>query len=270
MRLQVTGIALAFLGWLCAVLSCALPMWRVTVFLNSDMYEAEFVSEGLWKVCDFLNGTQIQCTEYQLMMPEFLQVARVLMVTCLIMAALGLLSSMVGVKCTKWVEGETTKAKIITKAGMVLLTASAMVTFTVTWITVSIWYHNRNSLEDSGESQKMGTSLYIGWAASVLLLLGGALLCCPRLPCLIHQPHSDDYSAPTVRSSSSSGLGKTLSLFLSHFFSFSLSFFLFSLFSYLLAYLISYTLSYSLCYIFSYFLSFLLWRHYSLNSGPTT
>jgi claudin len=199
MRLQVTGIALAFLGWLCAVLSCALPMWRVTVFLNSDMYEAEFVSEGLWKVCDFLNGTQIQCTEYGTLeiFPQDILVARVLMVTCIVVAALGLLFSVVRVKCTKRVEGETTKAKAMTKAGVMFLVAAFLLIFPVTWITHGIIFHNLSVLEGSGESQKMGASLYIGWVAAVLLLLGGALLCCTRLLCLILQPHSADYSAPT-------------------------------------------------------------------------
>jgi hypothetical protein len=74
----------------------------------------------------------------------------------------------------------------------------------------------------------MGASLYIGWAASVLLLLGGALLCCPRLPCLILQPHSADYSAPTVRSPSSSRLGRTLFFLLTFLLSYLLSFFLYA------------------------------------------
>uniref|UniRef100_A0A8C0XW35 Claudin n=2 Tax=Castor canadensis TaxID=51338 RepID=A0A8C0XW35_CASCN len=186
MRPQVTGIALAVLGRLGAILSCALPMWRVTSLMNSDIHEAEFVSEGLWKVCNILNTTQIQCAKHKslLYVPDDLLVARLLVVTCIIVTALGLLFSVVGDKCSKWVDDETINAKIMTKAGLMLLMSG-------------LW-------ENSGEIQKMGASLYIGWAASVLLLLGGALLCCPRLPCLILQPHSADYSAPTVRSPSSS------------------------------------------------------------------
>jgi claudin len=123
MRPQVTGIALAVLGRLGAILSCALPMWRVTSLMNSDIHEAEFVSEGLWKVCNILNTTQIQCAKYKslLYVPDDLLVARLLVVTCIIVTALGLLFSVVGDKCSKWVDDETINAKIMTKAGLMLL-----------------------------------------------------------------------------------------------------------------------------------------------------
>uniref|UniRef100_A0A8C0WTA5 Claudin n=1 Tax=Castor canadensis TaxID=51338 RepID=A0A8C0WTA5_CASCN len=197
LRLQVTGVILALLGWLGTILSCALPMWRVTAFTGSKSSQGQIISEGLWKICNFLNTTQIQCPEYEslLPLPKDLQVARVLMVTCIIVAALGLLFSVVGGKRAKRVEEETAKAKVTTKAGVMFLMAGLLVLVPVCWTAYNITYSFLVSLEDSGESQKMGTSLYIGWAASGLLLLGGSLLCCTWVPHPTHQPYSAKYSA---------------------------------------------------------------------------
>lgn len=196
MGLQVLGIALAVLGWLGAILSCALPMWRVSAFIGSNIVTAQTNWEGLWMNCVVQSTGQMQCKVYDslLALPQDLQAARALMVVCIIVAALGMLLSVVGGKCTNCLEDEATKAKTMIVAGVVFLVAGLLVMVPVSWTANNVIRDFYNPLVASGQKREMGASLYIGWAASGLLLLGGALLCC-TCPPRADKPYSAKYSA---------------------------------------------------------------------------
>ncbi|KAF7482431.1 claudin-4 [Marmota monax] len=196
MGLQVLGIALAVLGWLGAILSCALPMWRVTAFIGSNIVTAQTSWEGLWMNCVVQSTGQMQCKVYDslLALPQDLQAARALIVISIIVAALGMLLSVVGGKCTNCVEDETTKAKTMIVAGVVFLLASLLVMVPVSWTAHNVIRDFYNPLVAAGQKREMGAALYIGWAASGLLLLGGALLCC-NCPPRADKPYSAKYSA---------------------------------------------------------------------------
>ncbi|XP_075851493.1 claudin-4 [Microcebus murinus] len=196
MGLQVTGIALAVLGWLGAMLSCALPMWRVTAFIGSNIVTSQTIWEGLWMNCVVQSTGQMQCKVYDslLALPQDLQAARALIVICIIVAALGVLLSVVGGKCTNCVEDESAKAKTMIVAGVVFLLAGLLVMVPVSWTANNIIRDFYNPLVASGQKREMGASLYVGWAASGLLLLGGALLCC-NCPPRTDKPYSAKYSA---------------------------------------------------------------------------
>lgn len=196
MGLQVLGISLAVLGWLGAILSCALPMWRVTAFIGSNIVTAQTSWEGLWMNCVVQSTGQMQCKVYDslLALPQDLQAARALIVISILVAALGMLLSVVGGKCTNCVEDETIKAKTMIGAGMVFLLASLLVMVPVSWTAHNIIRDFYNPLVAAGQKREMGAALYIGWAASGLLLLGGALLCC-NCPPRADKPFSAKYSA---------------------------------------------------------------------------
>ncbi|TKC48164.1 claudin-4 [Monodon monoceros] len=196
MGLQVMGIALAVLGWLGAILSCALPMWRVTAFIGSNIVTSQTIWEGLWMNCVVQSTGQMQCKVYDslLALPQDLQAARALIVICIILAVLGVLLSVVGGKCTNCVEDESAKAKTMIVAGVVFLLAGLLVMVPVSWTAHSIIRDFYNPLVASGQKREMGASLYIGWAASGLLMLGGALLCC-NCPPRTDKPYSAKYSA---------------------------------------------------------------------------
>ncbi|XP_015393568.2 claudin-4 [Panthera tigris] len=196
MGLQVMGIALAVLGWLGAILSCALPMWRVTAFIGSNIVTSQTIWEGLWMNCVVQSTGQMQCKVYDslLALPQDLQAARALMVVCIILAVLGVLLSVVGGKCTNCVEDESAKAKTMIVAGVVFILAGLLVMVPVSWTANNIIRDFYNPLVASGQKREMGASLYVGWAASGLLLLGGALLCC-SCPPRTDKPYSAKYSA---------------------------------------------------------------------------
>ncbi|OBS57798.1 hypothetical protein A6R68_11071 [Neotoma lepida] len=197
MGLQVLGIALAVLGWLGAILSCALPMWRVTAFIGSNIVTAQTSWEGLWMNCVVQSTGQMQCKVHDslLALPQDLQAARALIVVCIIVAALGMLLSVVGGKCTNCVEDETVKAKTMIGAGAVFIVAALLAMVPVSWTAHNVIRDFYNPLVISGQKREMGASLYIGWAASGLLLLGGSLLCCNCPPRSNDKPYSAKYSA---------------------------------------------------------------------------
>ncbi|XP_074045518.1 claudin-4 [Macrotis lagotis] len=196
MGLQVMGIALAVLGWLAAMLSCALPMWRVTAFIGSNIVTAQNVMEGLWMNCVVQSTGQMQCKVYDslLALPQDLQAARALVIICIIVAAFGLLLALVGGKCTNCVDDETSKAKIIIGAGVIFILAGLLIIIPTSWTAHNVIRDFYNPLVLSGQKREMGASLYIGWASSGLLLLGGALLCC-NCPPKNDKPYSAKYTA---------------------------------------------------------------------------
>lgn len=196
MGLEITGTSLAVLGWLCTIVCCALPMWRVSAFIGSSIITAQITWEGLWMNCVVQSTGQMQCKMYDslLALPQDLQAARALIVISIIVAALGMLLSVVGGKCTNCLEDETTKAKTMIVTGVVFLLASLLVMVPVSWTAHNIIRDFYNPLVAAGQKREMGAALYIGWAASGLLLLGGALLCC-NCPPRTDKPYSAKYSA---------------------------------------------------------------------------
>lgn len=46
--LELLGMTLAVLGWLGTLVSCALPLWKVTAFIGNSIVVAQVVWEGLW------------------------------------------------------------------------------------------------------------------------------------------------------------------------------------------------------------------------------
>ena len=172
-------------------------MWRVTAFIGSNIVTAQTSWEGLWMNCVVQSTGQMQCKMYDSMLalPQDLQAARALMVISIIVGALGMLLSVVGGKCTNCMEDETVKAKIMITAGAVFIVASMLIMVPVSWTAHNVIRDFYNPMVASGQKREMGASLYVGWAASGLLLLGGGLLCCSCPPRSNDKPYSAKYSA---------------------------------------------------------------------------
>lgn len=48
---QMLGAALGIVGWIGAIVACALPMWKVTAFIGSSIITAQITWEGIWMNC---------------------------------------------------------------------------------------------------------------------------------------------------------------------------------------------------------------------------
>lgn len=181
--LQILGVLLSMTGWIGTIVTCALPMWRVTAFIGANIVTAQIIWEGLWMTCVVQSTGQMQCKVYDslLALPQDLQAARAMVVISIIVGIFGVLMAVVGGKCTNCMEDESAKAKACIVSGVIFLIAAFLILIPVSWSAQTLIRDFYNPLVLEAQRRELGASLYIGWGSGALLLLGGGLLCwnCP-------------------------------------------------------------------------------------------
>ncbi|XP_029027030.2 uncharacterized protein LOC114867976 [Betta splendens] len=182
--LELIGISLCILGWIIATVACALPMWRVTAFIGSNIVTAQIIWEGLWMTCVVQSTGQMQCKVYDSMLAlsQDLQAARALTVISILLAIMAVLVAVAGAKCTNCIEDEASKAKVMIISGVFFMVSGVMQLIPVSWSANTIIRDFYNPTLNDAQRRELGAALYIGWGAAALLLLGGGLLCCSCPP----------------------------------------------------------------------------------------
>ncbi|XP_022594213.1 claudin-4-like [Seriola dumerili] len=183
MGMQMAGSALALLGWIGSIIVCASPMWRVSAFIGSNIVTSQIIWEGIWMNCVVQSTGQMQCKVYDSMLSlgTDLQGARALTVASIITGIVGLLITFAGGKCTNFIPEERAKARASVAAGVILIISGFLCLIPVSWTASVIIRDFYSPLLVDAQKRELGASLYIGWGAGGLLVLGGALLCanCP-------------------------------------------------------------------------------------------
>ncbi|KAJ7996107.1 hypothetical protein DPEC_G00233640 [Dallia pectoralis] len=181
--LQIMGVILAMIGWVGAIMACAMPMWRVTAFIGANIVTAQVIWEGLWMNCVVQSTGQMQCKIYDSMLalPQDLQAARAMVIVAVILGVCGVVVAIAGGKCTNCMEDEAAKAKACVVAGIVFIICGFLLGVPVSWSANTVIRDFYNPLVIEAQRRELGASLYIGWGSAGLLLLGGGLLClnCP-------------------------------------------------------------------------------------------
>lgn len=181
--MQILGIALCIIGWIGAIIACALPQWKVTAFVGTVIITAQTTWQGIWMNCVVQSTGQMQCKVYDSMLAlsQNLQAARALMIICILIGVMGILLAIAGGKCTNCVDNESTKAKVIMTAGIIFIIAGILCLIPVSWTANTVIRNFYDPLQATVQKNELGASLYIGWGAAALLILGGGLLCanCP-------------------------------------------------------------------------------------------
>ncbi|XP_049598964.1 claudin-4 [Syngnathus scovelli] len=199
MGMELVGICLGVLGFLMSIVTCALPMWKVTAFVGANIITAQTIWEGLWMNCVTQSTGQMQCKVYDSMLalPQDLQAARAMMIVAIILGILGALVSTTGAKCTNCIEDEGAKAKVMILAGIMFILAGLLVLIPACWTAHVVVRNFYSPILTNPQRRELGASLYIGWGASALLLIGGAILCssCPPKE-RRYKPPRMAYSAP--------------------------------------------------------------------------
>uniref|UniRef100_H3BZT9 Claudin n=1 Tax=Tetraodon nigroviridis TaxID=99883 RepID=H3BZT9_TETNG len=179
--LQILGVGLAVLGWIGNILICMLPLWKVSAFIGNNIVVAQTIWEGLWMTCVVQSTGQMQCKVYDslLALPPDLQAARAMVVIAILFSLFGLLLSVVGGKCTRFMdeEEEGAKAKVMIIAGIFFILSGILVLIPVSWTANVIIQDFYNPIICRSQRREIGAALYIGWATAALLLIGGAMLC---------------------------------------------------------------------------------------------
>ncbi|XP_043540348.1 claudin-4-like [Chiloscyllium plagiosum] len=176
--LQALGISLCLLGLIAAVVCCVLPKWNQSSFVGASIVTAQTHQDGIWKSCVTQSTGQQQCKYYDsiLALSSDTQAARALTVISVVLSGLGLLLALAGANFTTCLEDEGVKGKVAAGAGALLALAGVLVLVPVSWsanVTISRFHDPLVT-----DKREIGTSIWVGWAAAGLLVLGGALLCC--------------------------------------------------------------------------------------------
>lgn len=178
--LQLLGLVLAVLGWVFGALVCAAPLWRVSAFVGGELVIAQVVWEGLWMNCLSQTTGQIQCKTYDstLALPVSAQAARGLTVLSLLLCLLALMLGVAGAKCTHCMGdgNQASKVRVGRIAGVLFLVAGLAFMIPICWTahaTIRDFYDPNIAAPFKRE---LGPALYLGWGASLLLMVGGFLL----------------------------------------------------------------------------------------------
>ncbi|XP_037338235.2 claudin-4-like [Pungitius pungitius] len=181
--IQIIGISLAIVGWFMVIVVCALPMWKVTAFIGANIITAQTIWQGIWMDCVVQSTGQMQCKVYDSMLalPQDLQAARAMVIISIMTGVFGVILSIAGGKCTNCIEEERAKAKACILAGVLFIVSGLLCLIPVSWSANAIVSNFYNPLLIASQRYELGAALYIGWAAAVLLLVGGGLMCwnCP-------------------------------------------------------------------------------------------
>ncbi|XP_029963597.1 claudin-4-like [Salarias fasciatus] len=181
--IQIIGMVMSVVGWFMVIVVCALPTWKVTAFIGANIVTAQTIWQGMWMNCVVQSTGQMQCKVYDSMLalPQDLQAARAMIIISIITGVFGVFLSIAGGKCTNCIEDERSKSKASIAAGVLFIVSGLLCLIPVSWSAHSIITNFYSPLVISAQRYELGASLYIGWAASALLLMGGGLLCwnCP-------------------------------------------------------------------------------------------
>ncbi|XP_068441914.1 claudin-4-like isoform X2 [Clinocottus analis] len=183
MGMQMAGCAMGLLGWIGVLIVCGTPMWRVTAFIGANIVTSQVVWEGIWMTCVSQSTGQLQCKVYDSMLAlsADMQAARALVVVSIVVGLAGILVAFAGGKCTNFIPDGRAKARASVAAGVLLIISGLLCLIAVSWTAGTIVRNFYNPVLLDPQKRELGASLYIGWGAGALLLLGGGLLCasCP-------------------------------------------------------------------------------------------
>ncbi|XP_061559436.1 claudin-4-like [Phycodurus eques] len=195
---QLLASVLCLLGWAGVIISCLLPMWRVTAFVGSTIVTSQTIWEGIWMSCVVQSTGQIQCKPYESMLAlsADLQAARALTVLAAVTGATGLVLAFVGGKCTRFLdrEGPRSKGRVAVAAGAVLVLTGLLCLIPTSWAAGAVVRKFYSAAIDA-QRREIGACLYIGWGASILLILGGGLFISSACPLKAQHAHK----SPSVR-----------------------------------------------------------------------
>uniref|UniRef100_A0A8C3WHZ9 Claudin n=1 Tax=Catagonus wagneri TaxID=51154 RepID=A0A8C3WHZ9_9CETA len=212
--LQLLGYFLALGGWVGIIASTALPQWKQSSYAGDAIITAVGLYEGLWMSCASQSTGQVQCKLYDslLALEGHIQSARALMVVAVLLGFVGMVLSVVGMKCTRVGDSNPiAKSRVAIAGGALFLLAGLCTLTAVSWYATLVTQEFFNPSTPVNARYEFGPALFVGWAAAGLAILGGSFLCCtcpePERPNSSPQPYRPGPSAaarePVVKLSAS-------------------------------------------------------------------
>ncbi|XP_029472115.1 claudin-1 [Rhinatrema bivittatum] len=201
--LQMLGFILALVGWIGFIVCTALPQWKMSSYAGENIVTAQAMYIGLWMSCVIQSTGQMQCKTYDsmLVLDADLQATRALMICGILLGFFGMCIAAIGMKCTKCLEDDKgKKSKVAVVGGALFIVAGLAVLIGTAWYGSKIARDFYNPITPTNAKYEFGQALFIGWAATVLVIVGGGLLCCscPRRETSYPPPRSHGKNPPTA------------------------------------------------------------------------
>ncbi|XP_078419583.1 claudin-15-like [Cetorhinus maximus] len=177
--LEVVGFLMGLAGWMLTGSTLANNYWKISTVYGSVITSSRLY-ENLWKSCAQDSTGVFNCRMFQTMLglSSYIQACRALMIIAIILGVIASLISLFGLKCTNIGSmDEKAKGKISLSGGLLFILSGICGIVPVSWYAYNITMDFYNPIY-GGTKYELGSALYIGWAGSALLILGGAFLCC--------------------------------------------------------------------------------------------
>nr|XP_033778106.1 claudin-19 [Geotrypetes seraphini] len=178
---QLLGFFLALGGWIAIISTTALPQWKQSSYAGDAIITAVGLYEGLWMSCASQSTGQVQCKVYDslLSLDVHIQSSRALMVIAILLGFVGMIISVLGMKCTKVGDNNPLiKSRIAVSGGALFLLAGFCTLIAVSWYATRVSHDFFNPSTPINARYEFGSALFVGWAAASLTMLGGSFLCC--------------------------------------------------------------------------------------------
>ncbi|XP_068810310.1 claudin-15 isoform X2 [Struthio camelus] len=153
--------------------------WRIsstaTVLVPTD-----WISEGLWMECPVTALGKVQCKKfsYLLSADTHIQACRALMIISILLGFIATVLSLLGLKCTHvGLSNEDRKVKFAATGGFIFILGGLCSMVAVSWYAAMVTAQFFDPLY-AGTKYELGDALYLGWAGSILYMLGGIFLTC--------------------------------------------------------------------------------------------
>ncbi|XP_039534654.1 claudin-8 [Pimephales promelas] len=179
--LEIVGLCVTLIGLIGAAASTGMPMWRVTAFIGENIIVMETRYEGLWMNCYRQANIRMQCKVYDslLALSPDLQAARGLMCCSVALTGLGLLISIIGMRCTACIQdNDRAKRMVLIISGCMILVGCFCCLVPISWTAHAIIQDFYNPLLLDAQRRELGEALYIGWVSSAFLFVGGCIFTC--------------------------------------------------------------------------------------------
>ncbi|XP_009909661.1 claudin-15 [Dryobates pubescens] len=177
--LRVCALLPALGGFTMSVIATMSNRWKISD-TTTVLVTADWISEGLWMDCAVAASGSVECKKcpYMLTSDTYIQACRALMIASILLGFLAAVLSLLGLKCTNiGLTDEEAKMKFTVTGGFLFILGGLCSIVAVSWYAAMITAQFFDPLY-AGTKYELGDALYLGWAGSVLYMLGGLLLTC--------------------------------------------------------------------------------------------